>query len=133
MLTGKPAYDPGATGAGEIAGDVGSAAGMAAGGLPAALKFLGANAALNAAGIPQAAARMGQAGEAGLDRSLGANLPSKIAGIEGLGTALDMASRAPGALFDVGTEAIPALLALRVTLRPMHLPGEVRLPLEHWD
>ena len=111
MLTGKPAYDPGATGAGEIAGDVGSAAGMWAGGLPAALKFLNANAALNAAGIPQAAARMGQAGEAGLDRSLGANLPSKIAGIEGLGTALDMASRAPGALFDVGTEAIPALLA----------------------
>ncbi|MBU6231523.1 hypothetical protein KGP36_02545 [Patescibacteria group bacterium] len=112
-VTGGQAYPGGAP---QALGDVGLtaadiAAGIETGGVLPALKFAGLSAALNAAGIPQKAAQLGQGTENALDTQFEHNYPSKVHGIEGLGTALDFAQRIPGAAADVGIEALPYWLA----------------------
>lgn len=110
-------YDKGAQGAGEVAGDVGLTAGdlaaaLGTGAIAPALKFAGLSGAMNAAGIPQAAERVGNRAENATDRLLGANQhPSKVLGVEGLGTALNTAEQVPGALASTAIQAIPYYLA----------------------
>ena len=112
LMKGQPAYPADAEGAGRVAGDIGgAAAAVASGGLAPLAKFSGLAGALNALGIPQGAYAIGTGIENLSNKVMASDLPSKIAGIEGLGTGLNMMSRTPGALADIVAEAAPYALA----------------------
>lgn len=109
LLNGEAPYSATPEGVGQAAGDVGgTAAAIASGGVMPLLKFAGAGALLNAAGIPQGAAKIGDVLEAPGNQ---VNIPSKVMGIEGLGTLLDALVRTPGAAASTAVQAAPYYLA----------------------
>jgi hypothetical protein len=120
LIAGKPAYDSGAEGASRMAGDIGGTAAIGAGiasegAVPAIqglAKISGLNAALNALGIPQGAAKIGESMQKATDS---VQIPSKVMGINGLGDALNVIARVPGALADTATNLAPYLLAGKAT------------------
>lgn len=112
VAQGKAAYTPDAEGAANLSGDIGGlAAGLATGGVIPLLKFAGAGAALNAAGIPQGAKRIGDAIENANEKLPSAQLPSKVMGINGLGDVMDFLQRIPATLTSSAVEAAPYALA----------------------
>lgn len=112
LLGGKNPYTNDVAGWSRAAGDIGGVAGtIASGGIAPLAKVVGLAGALNALGVPQAADWLGKKEE-----DLAAtNLPSKVLGIEGLGDALNVGSRAVGASADTLTQVLPYLLAGKAT------------------
>lgn len=105
----------GAEGAGRLAGDIGGTAATVAFGVPRTLATAaGLGAAFEGSGAGPAMRKGGQAAESAIDSALATNLPSKVMGIEGLGTGVNALSRAPGALADVAANVIPYIVAGKV-------------------
>ncbi len=148
VLAGKAPYEASPEGVGRAFGDVGgTAAAIASGGLLPLAKFAGAGAALNALGIPQGAARIGESLEdmgtakkmagQGLvptifnkaEQVRSGQLPSKVGGIEGLGTALNFLLRTPGALASTAVQAAPYALAGKAVAGE-HAPATESAPIE---
>ncbi len=109
LVSGKPAYENSPEGWGRAAGDIGGAAAtVASGGIKPLAQVAGLSAALNALGIPQGAQRIGEAIEKPAESIQN---PSKMFGIEGLGTAMNFLGRVPTATAATGIEALPYFLA----------------------
>lgn len=112
VVKGEAPYSATPEGVGHAFGDVGgTAAAIASGGMLPLAKFAGLGGALNALGINAGAAKLGSGVEEAYNKAVATNAPSKILGIEGLGTALNFLTRGPGATADVAINALPYALA----------------------
>ena len=106
---GQNPYSATPEGVGQAAGDIGgTAAAIASGGLLPLAKFVGLGAGLNALGVPQAAHALASKIE---EPAESIQVPSKVAGIEGLGTLLNFLGRTPAAVAGTAIEAAPYALA----------------------
>ncbi len=120
LSTPQGRYDTSAEGVAKAAGDIGTTAGMGA--LTATVgprAALATGAALGAAGGALDASPIGQglhrAAETAIQTNGGlpaANLPSKLGGIEGAGTAVNFLTRLPAATLAAVDDALPQGLAL---------------------
>ena len=133
---GEAPYENTPEGWGKAAGDVGMTAALGAGGLAKGAltlgKFAGLGGLFNALGVNKGAAMVGEGLEAPGNK---VNLPSKMGGVEGLGTAMNFLARTPGGAAATAAQIGPYLLAGKAmspaeVKAPAAAPKPVPVPLE---
>ena len=127
VASGNPAYsESGADLAGRVAGDIGGAAAAVPYGVEKLAQFAAAAGGMNAAGIPQAVKGAEQKLDAVAPKP---SLPSKVAGVEGLGTALNFLGLAPQGAAETAMEVAPyALLGHATEPEPKAAPEPAKAP-----